>query len=63
MATWEVWVKATKDGQQKFHASFEVKADSESEARRNAEAKAQSSQVSYRDCIFSSTTVRKTRDN
>ena len=63
MATWSVGVKATKDGEQKFHASFVVKADSESEARSNAVAQAERGQLSYRGCLFSSTTARKIRDN
>mgnify|MGYP001008679435 CR=1 FL=1 len=63
MATWSVMVKATKNGEQKLHSTFQVKADSEAEARRNAVAKAESSQVSYRGCQFSATTATKVRDN
>jgi hypothetical protein len=63
MATWCVWVKATRDGQQRFHASYSVKADSAEEARRNAVAQAERGQLSYRDCQFSSTTAEKIRDN
>lgn len=62
MAHYEVWVKATKDGVQKYHSSYQVQASTESEARRNAVAKAEQGQLSYRDCKFSSTTLRKVRD-
>lgn len=63
MATWSVMVRATKNGEQRLHKSFEVKGDSEAQARGNALELAQSSQPSYRDCSFTTTTARKTRDN
>lgn len=62
MAYWRVWVKATKNGEQKYHASYHVHADTDSAARRNAVAKAEQEQRSYKDCKFSATTSEKIRD-
>jgi hypothetical protein len=63
MATWHVWVEATKNGQRKLHKSCVVKGETEPEAKANALAHPKSSQVSYSDCNFSVTTAKKVRDN
>lgn len=63
MATWSVWVKATRDGIQKYHAAHVVAGDSESQAKSNAVAKAEKQQASYRGCLFLVTSAVKVRDN
>lgn len=63
MAVWSVWVKGTRTGEQRYHSSYTVKADTADETRRNAVAQAERNQLSYRDCTFSSTSCEKIREN